>query len=404
MELYIHIGTHKTGTTALQEFLSKNYRLLRREDLQYLKTGITRGGAHHYFASSIRINPHPTFSPQETYEDYCEKILKEVKGYTRNLISSEIFCENILHEKINVLKELFEKIYAVIYLRRQDYYLESYYSQVVKTGYKANIINMFAQYLKNRENKNLNIYNMDYEILCDQWARCLGKENIIVRPYERDQLLHGSIYSDFLSIFDISLTSRYKIPTRNTNISLSRHELEFKKLLNYLPIEEINKRRLAIPLMKISHKKWKGEYFGQKNLLFPKERLRIIEYFAESNYQVAKNYLGRKDGILFYEECMNQECETCSDLNEEDIEHYLKYFLSNYYHMIPVLKEGIDAGLGSTDGTIKNASEKLHVGLQKAMEDVSFHKFIYYKLKGFVLKILFLYKDNYIKQERSIFS
>lgn len=34
-KLILHVGTHKTGTSALQSYLSENRRLLRRDEIYY---------------------------------------------------------------------------------------------------------------------------------------------------------------------------------------------------------------------------------------------------------------------------------------------------------------------------------------------------------------------------------
>jgi hypothetical protein len=396
MILYIHIGTHKTGTTALQEFLFRNRIVLRKRGLQYLKTGITKEGAHHHFASSIRRTPHPIYRPEMIYETYCQKLSEEANRDVANLVSSEIFCENIQYDQIYLLKRYFRKIHVVIYLRRQDHYLESYYSQLVKGGYYNNDIGtLFQQHVKTNHVDKINKHNMNYLKLCNGWADLVGIENVVVRPYEKKQFLEGNIYSDFLNIFSIDMSSRYLIPTKDRNISLHQKELAIKRQLNNLPIEEISKRRLAVPLMELSRKRSKGDYFIKKNILSLHERQEILDYFSESNAQIAREYLGRKDGTLFYEESLSEGGESSDTLNDEDIVYYLKYILHRYPHLIPIIRDGIDSGITSNDVDISNASRTIQSGLKKSFEETSFFRLLYCRVKGYILGLLVSCKRYY---------
>lgn len=44
--IYLHVGTHKTGTTFLQNFLSKNYEALKEQGFDYLISNCI-WNAHH---------------------------------------------------------------------------------------------------------------------------------------------------------------------------------------------------------------------------------------------------------------------------------------------------------------------------------------------------------------------
>jgi len=40
--LYLHCGTHKTGTTAIQQYLNNNLSLLEKNNLIYPRIGYTK--------------------------------------------------------------------------------------------------------------------------------------------------------------------------------------------------------------------------------------------------------------------------------------------------------------------------------------------------------------------------
>ena len=61
--LYIHVGTHKTGTTSLQQFLLLNEKLLRQKGLFIPLSGRMHRKEpwHHPLANSLKAKPHPEF-------------------------------------------------------------------------------------------------------------------------------------------------------------------------------------------------------------------------------------------------------------------------------------------------------------------------------------------------------
>ena len=60
--LFIHIGTHKTGTSALQRFLIDNQENLGRSNVRYLESGIPNGQfAHHDLARAIKSKRNRIF-------------------------------------------------------------------------------------------------------------------------------------------------------------------------------------------------------------------------------------------------------------------------------------------------------------------------------------------------------
>ena len=121
----IHVGTHKTGTTALQLFFSRNSDRLREHDIHYVSSG--RGGwqmeAHHALAVALRAGKSRVPA----------KVVKEVESSTcsKILLSSEMFME---FDAPRTLQRLFSdcRVQIVMYVRRQDLRALSEYNYAVK--------------------------------------------------------------------------------------------------------------------------------------------------------------------------------------------------------------------------------------------------------------------------------
>lgn len=350
--LFLHVGEHKTGTSAVQHFCRNNDKLLESKGIYYTKTGGNNLVAQHRLASSIMKSPSEDALPEKSFEDYCGDLQKDFSDHSRVLISTEYFSDNIDHGKLPLFKEIASEVKIIIYLRRQDTFLESYYSHGVKCGYKKDIISF------------CDTSNPDWYSYCAGWKEIFGEENIIVRSYEKQQLHGGTIFSDFLSLFGLELTDEYYVPDFVINPSLSRDLMEY--LLNCNICFQRRLRSFENPLVKMSIEKGKNSGFQKHNFLSPAKRIEIIERFAESNSKVAREYLGRKDGRLFYDPLPdpNEPWEPYPGLSEEDVLEITKLIAEQSPNLIPVLMNGIFKGLMSDQPNVKKAADKLMPALR----------------------------------------
>ena len=138
--LYIHIGTQKTGSTTLQTILSKNKQKLLKEGICYL-------GRFPKLARRIRTvarfdEPLADELKSEIRYTVDSNLKKGVRTY---VISNEKFSGDKMISYRNAgavaetlkhaVKELPFNVKIIVYLRRQDTYIESTYAQKVYSGY-----------------------------------------------------------------------------------------------------------------------------------------------------------------------------------------------------------------------------------------------------------------------------
>ena len=152
MKAIVHIGTEKTGTTSIQNFLYKNRKKLRGGGYHFLQSaGKTNNRAlPAYCVDNDRIDD---FYPQlgiTTLEDRLTHERAFIREFEHELatlpkhihtvvISSEHFHSRIITEAEmdNVhalLTTYFDDIQIVCYLRDQITTCTSYYSTVLKSG------------------------------------------------------------------------------------------------------------------------------------------------------------------------------------------------------------------------------------------------------------------------------
>ena len=139
MELIIHLGIHKTGTSALQKAFSENRDLLLRNSVLFPKSfqselnlpSVSDATAGHRKFDSVLINPY-----NETSVEKIEKLKNfAIKNNASKIIlSSETFFAprvKIHPDFGEFANNHFENFKVVLYLRRPDRWAESMYREVL---------------------------------------------------------------------------------------------------------------------------------------------------------------------------------------------------------------------------------------------------------------------------------
>jgi hypothetical protein len=240
--VYIHIGYFKTGTTAVQKYFGKYCTELTRLGILYPISG--RSGipaAHHDLALSI-IREAGMILP------LWFKIRNDVMKTLPKALWTSLACEigRAKQEKVLISSEEFVRfggsektreyitrirdylsgndVTIICYLRRQDDYYESFYNTTVKEFEQKTIHECMSVYEK---------IHFDYLAALDPWEEVFGRENMIVRLYDREELLRG-IVPDILDVMDIE---GYPEDTdgelQTANLRLNNKYLEIKRWLNH---------------------------------------------------------------------------------------------------------------------------------------------------------------------------
>ncbi len=233
LEAILHIGTPKTGTSSLQRFLAQNDTLLSEHGLLYPLAG----RRHRKRTSSRQVGLALSVLPLDRRDLGFDKIFEldtrdekakfqqdffrdfeaEIANTTaqRVIISDEalyIFVSKTssIVELSRFLAKFFTKIEIVVYVRSPDRFLESSYSQHLKTG-GTHTLDEFAN-----ERKGV----ISYWSRLKLWEDVFGKNSLKVREYDRSLLFHGDIVADFFKeILDIELNISSKVPESNSSIS-----------------------------------------------------------------------------------------------------------------------------------------------------------------------------------------
>lgn len=287
-QLFLHIGTQKTGTTTIQSILSKNKKRLQNERIGYL-------GRFAKLAREMRVINQPNPELEKSIQQAFEKELEQHSDIDLDsfVVSNEKFTgdkmiayrnSGLIAESLHRILEPFSlDIKIIVFIRRQDKFIESTYAQKVYSGSSLS----FSEFIELFDESDFHWTN-----LLDSYASVFGKENILVHRFDRkylpqkNSLIHTfgeAIGSDFLRNFSGELIK---------NQGYSRNTLEIAKLSN----KHLDKREMRLLrdiLRKADPKTRSYSFFSDK------ERERFLDIYRSSNKEVAKNYFG--DEQLFSE-------------------------------------------------------------------------------------------------------
>ena len=236
--LYIHIGSNKTGSTSIQSFLLNNAEDLSAQNICFPLIGLTPNGAHHYLAASLYNKSHPRYKSDSDFAEYSSKILDASSIHLKTIISSEFLWN--LDIDINALKvfsERYNNTKIIVYLRRQDEYLNSFYNSIVKTGKKGGV-NSIDKISKN--------FYLDYNTRLEHWAKIFGESNLIVKLYNKKYFVGGDLIKDFCSHIDYSISTSTKFVSGIRNTSASFKAIEILRILDKLNVHTNQSQRNRI--------------------------------------------------------------------------------------------------------------------------------------------------------------
>lgn len=237
--LYLHIGSSKTGTTALQEYLNSHRSSLRQKGYLYPETEFIN---HHPLARSI-IKKFSTFqSPSwKPYSGDAEQLWGKFKeevlssDCTTVILSSEEFrflahhkCRDQADKMIRWLGEQLEglDVKVICYLREMGEYVQSQYKQHVQA---TTTTLSLTDHLE---------YNIDYRshivaptVFLDLFAQQFGSDKLILRRYNKKDLINENIIDDFIDATGLPSRKDNFQPKKN-NPSLPDSLVDTKRIFN----------------------------------------------------------------------------------------------------------------------------------------------------------------------------
>ena len=277
-KLLIHSGLPKTGTTTIQLHCALNRQVLARNGWLYPQAG-RQWNAHHTFGNFFRSEGKKLAWIREADPAKVRRMLERERaesGADNVIISSE----SLFH--INSLRKLAQyfpdyEINMLVYLRRQDEWLESVYRQQLRGGA---VFTDRHSYLRQVQS------SLDYDRVLGEWESVLGVDHICVRSFE-PKFFETSLVEQFMDVLGLTLTADYdEAPRRNDK--LNRAAMDF---LMKFP----NERRIShdYQLLQKELEAWsqgRPDRPEHQTLYPPAERRAIADEHAEGNKRIEDRY------------------------------------------------------------------------------------------------------------------
>lgn len=349
-KLFLHLGTPKTGTTAIQFFLHNNEEKLRELGYEFPDTRTDfrkdKGFTQINNDESAYANGNVIMDAQvltayrqgpEAFEDILNHVFPDIAEYYREVIGNNetdfdvlieyireklesrhviISSENLWTFKYDFLrrfvKEFGDRVEVIVYLRRQDKYVESMWNEVIKLGVVSDIIEDYLFFLLSEENDN---HGIRYKTRLQKICKIVGKEHMKVRLYEEGAFRHsGGIHYDFLRAVGIDPEKHEWIKLkRDVNERLSGPAVNLKRIFNEYLQQKVDGKGEILDQVPDHVRKYNRIFYRLSSeyvktlpekdfYLSSSYRMRMEKLFAADNAYVAENFFGKGAGEPLFED------------------------------------------------------------------------------------------------------
>lgn len=292
-KLFLHIGTHKTGTTAIQIFLNENKKHLSNLGLEYPDIGNTETYPYNNHNIAWELSEDKRFHKKYKTLSHLYDFMKNNK---KNIIlSSEDFQiinfnQNKFQEFKNIIKQNNYSLIIILFLRNQiDYFCGIY-----------QIMLMLGIPFVSPEELSRNLLNNDY-IQVDQvhyWFNYhkkiqqiknvfnISNENIICKSYDENK---ESLLQNFLNTLDVKIEKVNYDRFDRINIGCSELSIKMVEQLNLISQKNGFSENDKLKIRKIF---FSQEFYIGKKFYISNENIKklIKERFFQSNELVEKDF------------------------------------------------------------------------------------------------------------------
>jgi len=358
--IFVHIGTHKTGTSITQKTLIENSDALRKEGVKYINL--------------YNFSKATTIVELETKDAL---LVEELKAYVNSYIDDSynkyiICCEylsgnpKLLYQNVLAVAELlheslaeFEEKKIFVALRKQEQFIQSIYTQYVHQAEDVPI-ETFLEKTK--------LEHIKWSRFIEKYESVFGTQNMICVPYDKQVLEKKNILNLFGEFSNVSFLKHINLETLNHGYS--KEAMVIAKECN----SELSQEEQKV-LRQIMQKHLSKDVFSKYELLHKDTVADLDAFFKDDNETLFQTYLNGF-GITGFSNPVNQETN-----NSEKKSAYAKLvvLLIRQLNKLSKMKNSSESGAPSTD--IKAIASKSKQVLKR-------------KLKKLVKKDIHNYKEN----------
>lgn len=337
--LLIHIGTPKTGSSSIQHFCYQNDDLLRSYGWCYPRFENCFNAQYHETNGGVFCYPdefHIMDKNHPCWEKMWRNILCDLQSYNV-ILSNEVFwyCEN--WKLLEEAEKNWDNVKVLVYLRRQDLYLESRYISFLRSGETKDFDEWIEIFLNGDYRIPDTEHREDVNYLkgLKGIEEIVGIENLYVRAFDKMQWRHGNLIEDFIDVLGIKEKKIVEDAIENSALSMEKAEL-YRELNRSISQGE----RYAYGFFGTSGMDKLDALFypdmpGKKKYLLinPEQRKKIWKRFKKENEEIALRYQNREE--LFEYEMPQGEIwkPMLSDMQRAMVGVFFKLHLKGYTEM-----------------------------------------------------------------------
>lgn len=305
--LFLHVGTHKTGSTFLQTILKFNRFSLIDKGYGYIRM------PSDYRCLASKVSDKKIHTIRQDFENIikqsiykqCDTFILSWEGFSGNSLSS---YHNSEHVAIS-LKKAFPSfnVKIILYFRRQDEYIQSLYAQVVRGGETRN----FQDFLKDFSDGKLS-----WTRHVGEYIKAFGKESVLAFSYDNIKSQGtAKLAEHFMHTIGIN---QFNIPhinnIRQLNSGLSTVELEVLRRCN--AFLDKKKRLVLRSLLEKQRPKLLKEHYS---LFDEHQQKEFIKIYQSDNESLINDFFPEIDKNTFFDVPKN----TVGHLSDEIVMRYL---------------------------------------------------------------------------------
>lgn len=296
-KLVIHIGTFKTGSTSIQNFLEFNRSYhLSRYGLYYPRTDVKpfpKARKHSHLLPAV-ISEHQRAQGHDISEAPTPSVI--IAQLTDEIVQAQARTAVLSAEGLSSPSQRIAESYApfgehfdvqvLVFLRRQDLFVESLHNQFVRDSH--NETRTLEEFVQSADIRAF----LDYRAILKHWEKAFGRESITVVPFD-NQLFEKGLLNSFLQAIGIQTVESVTDPL--DNISIGPEAVELLRLLNKTPHKK-NKQAVMRAVVDLGLARSKRYVLGYAL------RRSILDEHAAGNQEVAGRYLPERVGPLFQDD------------------------------------------------------------------------------------------------------
>lgn len=313
--LVLHIGTHKTGTTAIQQAFSDHAEFLRARSIEPVNANSDRNLMEVFFPHRFRLRFEDVDLDEKkrSFDSWASSVQRETIILSSEHMTRVAGSWQVLAQRAGAVFRDYRNVTVVLYVRRQDLLIESMYQEDLKNGNVKHT--SILDYMKHKDP-----YKIDYHTELQWYRQHLPQARVLVRLYT-EAVSSGDVFRHFLSTLGVTdLPS--EVGSKASNLSLD----EVACMILALSGLERRDRKFLTEILRRKYPQHVKPPTKVLRLLPLDRRWKIILHHHDSNRRLFQEYGLGNDSDLESWEKISPEC--VDHLSPEDIHRQAIQFLA----------------------------------------------------------------------------